>query len=801
MAREFTNSTNQIETDMNSSVATDRTYAAWLYRQSAGGSSSGRWFHKGGSNAIEHAATQSSGKMQFRRRFNSNVGVWEADTAQTDDTWVHCLIFMDNSSASNNPSIYWDGSADTVTETTTPVGTAQGNTETLTIGNNQALGTRGWDGYIAHHAVWDFEHRQDEIDFLAAGGDPRYLPAGLISYHALDEDLLDTHDANGSGDSGAASTTKVDDPVEYIPFNCGGYLPMPDTSNPVTVSGAVASTIVDTVAGTITTSADVQVTGAVASVIVDTVAGTTTATVDAMTVGFFVDWDDNNNFTGTYDEITADVIRARWRIGFHDPYQLVADDINIDIELVNTSGKYNPENSSSVLFGNLLPHRRAQVVMDDGGSGVVMWTGWIEVPSTPWKPAGANTGKITARMIGGGPKRQLDSISVDLPLYTDTTADVPLLEILTQVIFPPAVGLEGWSIGQPGLSEIDSTTYLATASDFSTLDTGVLQIPTYGDIVADTAYEAIGELMAAERGRFFIDRDGKAVFYNRHHFLTDTTNDATIDTSTGNFKPTALEYVYGSLVKNKIKVTANPRQTGTSETLAELDSTVTIPGNDSREWEQRLRDTKGRFVGSGALIASPTFSQGSATVSATARGGIAKIGAVNTSATDAVMTALTITGAPVVQQNNISVEESDATSITAYGVQALDIDLGPLGTHGDAESIGQFELQRRKDARGEVLSVEYFRLADGNDNAFAVNRTVGDRVRIIINELGHDQAYFIIGEEHEWQQAGQSAGTGYGTMNSRYYLEPAALGTSSGSFWLLGSSGFSEINTTTYIGL
>jgi len=193
MARDFTNSTNQIETDMTDTTATDRTYAGWLYKDGNGGGNSGRWFHKGGSNAIEHGSTQSSGAMQFRRRFATTVGVWVTDGAMPASSWFHACITMDNASASNDPSIYFDGgSAEAITESTTPAGGPTANSTALAYGNAPTLGTRGWDGRQAHHGIWNRILRGDEIDFLAAGGDPRHLPNSLISYHALNEDLQDT---------------------------------------------------------------------------------------------------------------------------------------------------------------------------------------------------------------------------------------------------------------------------------------------------------------------------------------------------------------------------------------------------------------------------------------------------------------------------------------------------------------------------------------------------------------------------------------------------------------------------------
>ena len=38
-----------------------------------------------------------------------------------------------------------------------------------------------------------------------------------------------------------------------------------------------------------------------------------------------VDWDRNNNFTGTYDDVTAHVKQVNWCLGMRQPWQDKAD--------------------------------------------------------------------------------------------------------------------------------------------------------------------------------------------------------------------------------------------------------------------------------------------------------------------------------------------------------------------------------------------------------------------------------------------------------------------------------------------
>jgi hypothetical protein len=80
-----------------------------------------------------------------------------------------------------------------------------------------------------------------------------------------------------------------------------------------------------------------------------------------------VDWDNNADFTGTrywpllalsstYDDITGDVMDVTWGRGGTADFG-AASPGTAAITVDNSSGTYSPDNSSSVLFGKLLPGR------------------------------------------------------------------------------------------------------------------------------------------------------------------------------------------------------------------------------------------------------------------------------------------------------------------------------------------------------------------------------------------------------------------------------------------------------------
>lgn len=73
-------------------------------------------------------------KIVFEQRFTTNRGQWKGNTELTNNTWYHIAISYDRSSTSNDPIIYVNGSAETVTETDTPSGTVREDDTDFCIG-------------------------------------------------------------------------------------------------------------------------------------------------------------------------------------------------------------------------------------------------------------------------------------------------------------------------------------------------------------------------------------------------------------------------------------------------------------------------------------------------------------------------------------------------------------------------------------------------------------------------------------------------------------------------------------------
>lgn len=71
----------------------------------------------------------------------------------------------------------------------------------------------------------------------------------------------------------------------------------------------------------------------------------------------YVDWGNDRHFDSPADDISADVVRAEWRLGMGRAYQSVTDESTCVVVVDNTSGKYSPQNPASPLVGMIAPQR------------------------------------------------------------------------------------------------------------------------------------------------------------------------------------------------------------------------------------------------------------------------------------------------------------------------------------------------------------------------------------------------------------------------------------------------------------
>jgi hypothetical protein len=495
-----------------------------------------------------------------------------------------------------------------------------------------------------------------------------------------------------------------------------------------------------------------------------------------MAFRFSADW--NND--GVFTDITAYVMSAIWSLGMSQPGQLVSDTMLANLQLLNTDKRFNPENENGPYYPDIKkPNRRFLIEhVTDGGGTVSMWRGWIGVPT----PQLTEKYKDYAQVRGYGPKELLQDIEVVLPTDKNVRADEVIKTVLTSAQLP-AQATNVWLLGIEGSSELGQTTVLRSESTFFNLQEGDVIFAEYGDFIPEDGWEIIKDVVTAESGRFYFDRDMVATFWNRTYLAENQTPGGTVSDTENKPLRNSGSYGYSEMVRNSIKVTAKPRQTGgSSETLYEQDSIIEVSVGTSEIIEVRLREDEGKFVASGDVSVVSTFSAGTAIVTYSAKGGKTEITIDNTGGTATAEIdpnnggVLRVVGTPSAQQNQFSTLVESGQSITDYGRRQLNLSTEALQTLEEILELAEWELGRWAEPNGGISEINYVGVADGTANAFQLNTVIGTRYYINLSQLSHSGDHWVIGEQHEWSPVGEH--------HSKYYLEPAA----NNDKWVLGVS-------------
>lgn len=469
-----------------------------------------------------------------------------------------------------------------------------------------------------------------------------------------------------------------------------------------------------------------------------------------------VDWDQDGDFGDANEDITADVIEAEWHLGMQEPFQLTADEATAEITLKNDTGTYNPESAGGTIYR---PHRAIEIALISGGT-VEMYNGWVEKILPGYAPAGTQTGRQRVTFSCTGLKKIMQDQRVTLTLYTDTTGDAVIDDVMT------ALGITAY-----------------------TAETGLTLMPFYGDLSSGrSAWDIIADLTNTERGRFYQDRGGSAIWWNRHHMLFPADAGGTV-TGTGAVKPKAVDYGFGRHLFNIVRVEVQQRTIeGSSVTLWSLEEAIYIPAGGTRIIEVTLRKSNGQFAATGTATAgTPTFSTGTATITVATKGGKATITVANGGTADAILTALTLSGTPTITQNLLIAESTDTDSINEFGPRTQRLALTGLAGFDAARDVALYELGRLKQPFGDIRSITFINAPDGVSNQHQYTWQIGTLLNVALSEISHDRDYFIIGEDHK---------TGAGRHETTFYLEPADLRR----YWILQHATYGKLESTTRLG-
>lgn len=505
---------------------------------------------------------------------------------------------------------------------------------------------------------------------------------------------------------------------------------------------------------------------------------------------------DNDNFLSTYAEITDWVKSANWSIGIGQAYQLMGDEQRLTMQLQNSDRRWSPDNEDSPYAGTLLPYRRVKVMAEFAGSTYPLYTGYASAFS-----AQGGDGR-TAEIQATGPKDYMQQQRVYLPLLEEVRSDEIIEALLKRLTVPPALDSGLWLLGLAGQSELGETTFLGDLSGAISLDTGDTSFPFAADnwsgafrgnqyVSADeaadsfTGYDAIADVVMAERGRFFFDREGNAIFWNRSRLQKKTGIDATWDNLHQN-----IRYEYAKNVKNVVTVTVYPRLTETNFLLWELEEAISLRPGQDRTIRARFADNDSYdSVAAKNVVTAGVDADAQISIDLNIASDSAEIILENTGDRAGKLRTMQLRGDAVLNLNEIEVQVTNGESIARYGRTEMRIDSRQMADDGLAQNIADYELSRRKEPVGEGQSITFAAHDPADEIPAALDIQMGHRVRVKDAQLVHDAEYFVIGER--WRSDLR------GGVTCEKILEPA----DSQKYWVLGVSGFSELGDNTILGL
>ena len=510
----------------------------------------------------------------------------------------------------------------------------------------------------------------------------------------------------------------------------------------------------------------------------------------AITYTIAIDRDNDGDFADTGEDITADVLALHWRLGMQAAHDSMAPPGTAQITVRNVDQTYSPE------INPLQPGQVIRIQSDDGSNVRTHFVGHI----IHIEPQPGDQGRRAAIIHAADASWQFAHHLISLPPQVDTRADEVIEQILNRMPLRRTKLKGYWVLGKANHSELATHTRLHIVTIHRNLEAGQSTFTYIGDTWGDgiPADAAIRQMAESERGHFFIDQSGQAVFYDRHHLLKDTDSLATFaDDMAG------LEYDYGTGTISHVQVRLLPRSIGSDgTTLWELESPLRIPARTDPPLQviAHFRDAEGRPIGALELIAPVPNLDYTASEKFNGSGidltryvdvvlrrsdfSAVLLEIRNRINRDAFLQPGTrIRGTPLYTGDPLVIEQISRNSLAFYSPQALRFDLPALDSADQADSLARYELARRKTPRGHVRSLT---LSSVTHAAQILVRTLFDRITVQEAQTGHSADYFILAESHTVDLG-----------STRHHVTWTLESANANRFWLLG---YSLLNQDTVLG-
>ncbi len=466
-----------------------------------------------------------------------------------------------------------------------------------------------------------------------------------------------------------------------------------------------------------------------------------------------IDRDHNGDFS-TAEDISGDVIGLRWRLGMRAPYESMADYGSALITLRNAAGKYSPER-------NALPiGARVRIQSRSDGVARAHFIGFI----SHIEPDGGDQGRRQALLHLQDIQPWLAGSLVTLPPQVNARADEVIARLLDGALLRRPVLVGFLFIDRAGSNMIDSARIFPAQNVTRHLAAGLTRFAYVGDSWDEhtSARQAIAELAASERGRFYISRRGAAVFLNRHYTLLHKMVAAQFDDDMA-----GLRYSYGGERLNRLRLLMTPRAIGAKGSLLwQMPLPQRIPARSQITLNLRLLDKRGEPVGllnferlewrfqwqpeAGAAQVKHNVGVKPQQLGATSL----QVLVSNHHREPVWLSVLNVYGTPLFRGALLEVRAQAVADMHIEGLRSETRTLPALSDAETAQQFADYEVAQRRQPRGEIREL----LLDARaHSAAALGLSLFDRVRVSEAHTGHSaRDYFIVAEAHEVTAGGSS---------------------------------------------
>lgn len=463
-----------------------------------------------------------------------------------------------------------------------------------------------------------------------------------------------------------------------------------------------------------------------------------------MTWTLGIDFSGNADFTGAYDDVTQYVTGTlNAQRGIMSPDDHVADETELSFMLNNDSRLFSPEYVSGALYGKLKPNRMVRLLLDS----TVLFTGWVEAFEADTLRYGSRMCRVRCK----GMKRVLQSVTGSARIFENQTADEIISEILLNFAVP-----DNLNVARVGSSRV-GTAQIIAINQLAVMATGSYTIPIAGhnpkinkDGTTDL-YSLIADVCEVERGYFVPLADGRWRFFNRFDWLGFST--ALTQTLDNDFTSAKYSTPDRDTIVTKVQVKGYLPQRETSVGLIwESPQDIVLAANEERTIYIDFRNPdEERFTAED--IQEPTggdvvFDAGDATLSLTSEGllpfgGIAISVKIEAGSSGCTISTLNIRGKKI-KTKSFQYVETNVPLKESYGDQTYKLDVKLLSDIEEARNRAKYELAERSTEAGIIQSVTLERgLDEVTTTSDVIVRDIGDLIRIIDDQTGHDSYYRI----------------------------------------------------------